>query len=312
MSIYDHFARIGMVVLLNLNLTGLSQASDKAQAFKRELSIRKQTKLLEEHIFNQKSSYVAKKGLLEYERLKIPYTFYESQRAYRNDVSLPHPLLVLFPGINGGSLFEQHIVRYFTKRGIHIVSNHYQSDNDAYAHLIGKSVANNIYAGVSIIDHFSKRSSVDPEKIALLGYSYGAIRASFLAPVEDRIKSYTLIVGSASFAETLADSKLNVIKKLKKEHKKQQGLLSDKDYIDYVNAQLPFNPLEEFKLNPPNPMLLVVSHRDHYVPSQHQKTLQKALKHPSITYKVLGHIPSIAWFFAKDLKKSLAFFEANW
>lgn len=223
------------------------------------------------------------------------------------------PLIVLFPGFQGASWIDHHMGRYFAKRGIHVVISHYRdTENDRKPEKLYEVTKNNIHAGMSIIDAVTQLGEVDPDRIGLVGYSFGGIRGGFLSLIDERIKAVNFIVSSGQFAKTIVDSSLPAIAELRQEHMNAIGTSNLKEYQKYLENSLPFEPYQSLCTSDFSHYLMVTSKTDTIVPADLQESFAEQLSGAQVISYHLGHIPSVLWYALKDLKKAEDFFHSTW
>ncbi|MFK7826220.1 MAG: alpha/beta hydrolase family protein [Oligoflexales bacterium] len=254
------------------------------------------------------------KGLISAEGPgQIPYDLYLNTKNQGQESNSKKPLVLIFPGFQGVSWIDHHIGKYFAKNGMHVLISHYRDiENDRRPEKIYEVTKNNIQAGMLVIDALIQLDEIDSEKIGLLGYSFGGIRGSFLALIDERIKAVNFIVSSGNFSKTILDSSLAAIDELRKEHMLALGSPTIEEYEKFLEHSLPFEPYQAICEQDYSHFFLVNSKTDTIVPSVLQDSFARQLTGAkTLTYR-LGHIPSVLRFALRDLNKSQDFFSSVW
>lgn len=283
------------------------------EVFKSEIGERSFPKLKEFRLKNMTKTYSYYKGKIKIDEVQdlISFHYYKS---LRNDLQKPKPLVLIFPGITGLTPLDYYMGRYYSNLGYHVAISHYRDKiNEKDPEKIDLSMKNGILASLSVLDTVAEFKEVDNKKIAVLGYSFGGIRASFLASIDDRISSTVLIVSSANLSRTLSLSKSPTIRKLRKIHMKKLKSTSIEYYEEFIKNKLPFEPYEYLpKCNYSN-YLTVTSKIDTVVPWSVQESLVLQLTNPKhICFRTLGHCTSVFWFVVKHLNKTNQHFKSMW
>ena len=318
-GLFKNFMALWLFFLISPNAFAKCDLStqQKAQKIKEILSHRDKPTLLNFTKVKEAKTYTLYQGSLTTSlsgtKILVPFDFYKSTNPHHSGPRANQkkkPLIVHLPGISGVNILDRHVGRFFAKRGKHVVISHYRDPGEKSPYKIYETTLNNILASLATIDHFSARSYVAKEKAALLAYSFGGIRASFLSAVDERIKAFKLVFPSASFAKTLAYSQLDTVLTLKKSFKSQLNITSDRDFIDYVNSELPYNPLKTFCKSDYSHYFIVHSNNDKYVPFKLQREFLYTLGNAaSMKVDHLGHQYGISWYLLRHLSKANLFFD---
>lgn len=109
-----------------------------------------------------------------------------------------------------------------------------------------------------------------PDSVGILGTSIGAVAGVLVMAFEPRVSSAALIVGSARFADIVADSDEAGTSSLRQQRMSHLGLHSREQYRDAVRASIKIDPALFMNQITKRPVLVVSADADTTVPSQHQ------------------------------------------
>ncbi len=84
------------------------------------------------------------------------------------------------------------------------------------------------------VDLLSERADVDPERLAYVGYSYGAAMGGLLAGIEPRLKAFGLMVGDGGLVSHFTEADGTLLNGLS---------LSDEERIDWLALMEPIEPI---------------------------------------------------------------------
>ena len=290
-----------------------SSNEDSLDLFKSELEQRSQPNLVKFKRKRKTGNFDYFKGKVQIDEIPdlISFHFYKS---LRKDSPEAKPLVLIFPGFSGLTPLDYYMGRYYAKHGYNVAISHYRDEaNEVDPTKIHVSIKNGILASLGVLDTVSKFKEVDHKKIAILGYSFGGIRASFLAAIDERISPVVLIVAGANLSQTLSQSKFPAVKKLREIHMKKLQETSITEYEGYLRRQFPFEPYKYLNSSNNENYLTVTSKLDKVVPWKVQESLVSQLTDPiHLCFRNLGHCTSVCWFVLRHLKKSKKLFRKIW
>ncbi len=148
--------------------------------------------------------------------------------------------------------------------------------------------------------------------IGVLGTSIGAIAGVLAFGVEPRILAAALIVGSARFADVVAESDEAGAARLRKERMEQWGFASVEDYRESLRKAIGIEPFHFLKDTRGRPSLVVTADSDTTVPTPYQEELVQMLDAKNIRLRgnhlrgikdaFYYHRREITDFFSKTLE----------
>lgn len=128
------------------------------------------------------------------------------------------------------------------------------------------------------VDLLSDRQDVDPERLAYIGYSYGAAMGGLLAGIEPRIKAFGLMVGDGGLIShfTSADGTPSF----------ELGRLSDEELQTWLELMEPIEPIRFVGRAAPSSLFFQNALRD-----------QAVAQDDALAYQAAGSEPKkIEWY----------------
>lgn len=223
------------------------------------------------------------------------------------------PTLVLLPGLFGITFLDEHIAMYFANQGYHVIVTHYRDTSSEFdINSLSSLWTNNIIATTGVIDSLlDSFPELNRTQMALMGYSFGGLRAAFLAAVDYRFKAVNIMVSSGSLSETLAYSNKDFIVELRTKHMQTLGLSRKSEYASYLRSKQPFEPISALCLPDYSHYYLVISKQDEWIPSPLQEQFQKKLTGSKVTVYDEDHVSSVLNYAMINLRKTLEFFKSR-
>jgi dienelactone hydrolase len=136
---------------------------------------------------------------LSAERVEIPFegkTLYAVLHRPRAETGRRVPALVLLPGMD---MFKEEWTRLaqhsIVPRGIAALSIDGPGQGESLLHGLKVSSTNYDAAGNAVVDFLCRQPGIDPERIGLAGFSFGAYWAARLGAIEKRLKCVACIEG---------------------------------------------------------------------------------------------------------------------
>lgn len=201
------------------------------------------------------------------------------------------PCIIFLHGIGQDKDFLDEITAPFSKNGFAMASfdqlncGERRLPRDAGYLAQGQAFRRRAAATVNdtrrLVDYLQSREDIDPERIYLVGASYGAITGSTATAFEPRIKAVVLVYGGGNLdkllsAPLIADNSKGLIGIAKPIAKFYLGVSDPIRYVGKIS---------------PRPVLLQNGSRDQLVDPRAGKALQDACKEPKeITWYESDHI----------------------
>ncbi|NRA46141.1 MAG: prolyl oligopeptidase family serine peptidase [Oligoflexales bacterium] len=291
----------------------LASTEESLELFKSELDQRSLPTLIKFKRKRQARSFEYFRGKIQIDEIPDPISFH-FYKSLRNKSLESKPLVLIFPGFTGLTPLDYYMGRYYAKLGYNVAISHFRDEeNEEDPTRIHISMKNGLLASLGVLDTVTKFKEVDKNKIAILGYSFGGIRASFLAAIDERISPVVLIVAGANLSQTLSQSKFPAVKKLRETHMKKLQETSVEKYEEYLKGKFPYEPYEHLNSSNNANYLTVTSKLDKVVPWKVQESLVSQLSDPMhLCFRNLGHCTSVCWFVIRHLKKSKKLFRRIW
>lgn len=218
--------------------------------------------------------------------------FYQSKQGKKNK----KPLLMIYPGITGVNLLDRSIAHAFNKKGYHVAISHYFDES-----LMNKienipiNMLDTLKVSLSSIDFLTESqhdisTTIDPQKVALFGISFGAIRASYQMAFDDRIGANVLVVAGFPVSDILVHSKMRYLENIRKKHIQKGGYHDTKEYQKALEEQGMIKIEEFWKHRSNHDVLLISALQDSWVPTFTQERLWNALGQPQRRLTNCGHL----------------------
>ena len=259
-------------------------------------------------------NYVHYKGVLEssnpltMEPYQSPFQFYQTLRPGKN------PLVFIIPVIDGVTLVERSLAKWFASRGVNALIAENPEDiadtsrpiEDIDGFLIRTTVSLRV-----LLDFSSSLPFVDGERFGAFGGSLGAIRLFTVMGVDERFKEGALFVGGGNIPEILTHSEVEIIESLRNAKIEQLQLSGKEEYLDALRAVVTVEPLDNAHRIDPQGVMMVLSSKDRSVPTKNQLEAMRAIPTDNLQVIPLGHVASVvsSLFYRK---KILNFFERRW
>ena len=236
------------------------------------------------------------------------FLFYETQKSDVKEA----PLMIIYPGIGGITYFEKYLANYYTLKGISVVISHYLDDVKLYniANIRSEMIAN-LSVGFSLVDFFSTLPNIDPDRISILGISYGGIRGAYHTALDKRVNSATLMVAGAPFEEILAYSSLDMVSEIRSQQMNNANIADTSNYLAEIKKEI--LPISDFVCQrESDEFFLIISDDDEWVPTENQWQLWEILGRPKYENSGLGHIGTPLWHGLKKVNFIYNFFASFW
>ena len=244
--------------------------------------------------------------------LEFSATFFESLKCG----SPKAPTIVLFPGLGGETPLDGSLAAYFAGKGMHVVLvHHFVREQAATIQGMAAMIPETVRIGLSLVDFISDPNTfagnlVDTDKIALLGISYGALRAAYHIAFDARIRSTMLSVGGAPIADIMTETEMPYLIDLRQEQMDNAGIKDLKEYRERLKEESYLDVGDVWAGRDYSSVLMLISNKDRWVPTSTQKYLEQHLRNPSTIYTNLGHVAS-AISTRVRAAKILRFFKRN-
>lgn len=241
--------------------------------------------------------------------MDINFLFYKSKSE-----QCPCPVLIVLPSIDGISILEKTVARYFAKRGVHTfigLINDKLTDSNRPISDINNFLIRTTAAIGHLIDYSAKLPEVDKTKVGTYGVSLGGIRAILATSIDKRIAGAFTFISGGNFPEILSYSQHSIVRNFREARMKAEKLSSVIDFRDKVDRNLLLDPLYFAHLRESKRYFMVISNNDFTVPTHNQWELWHALGRPQKVEYESKHY-NTALRFPFYLNESYDFFQDLW
>jgi dienelactone hydrolase len=201
------------------------------------------------------------------------------------------PLILLSP-INGSdTAVVEGFAKMFARYGYHGVIVHrykfaYHQNrgvNQVEHHLRSVLIRNR-----EALDWLLDQPTVDPDRVATFGISYGAIVNATLAGVDPRARHHVFVMPGAPLPRVMHTSRERRIRddwnRFRDDHQ-----LTDQQLLDALTDTIQTDPIKLAKYIPRNNVLMVIALFDRAVGTEHSWALWQALDRPEVVVLPMGH-----------------------
>jgi len=226
----------------------------------------------------------------------------------------PRPLVLVLSPLGGSNPLDSWIAENLARYGISSVVSYYRQPSEDHEMLKNtyRDTIENLQAQMTVTDWFADREEVDPDRLGILGISFGGIRAGFLMGLDPRLRAATLVVTGAGFADVMAESQLEAVAAIRRQQMLTHGISDVEDYRRIFRDRQRVTLADLLCEQRPEKFLLFLDHADQSVPSTSQERLLGLLGNPEVQWTSRGHIRAAVSFGAMNVKKAVRFYERGW
>jgi hypothetical protein len=204
------------------------------------------------------------------------------------------PLALILP-ITRGDFFSTEFAVYFAEHGVACVRFRSQGDvgrlygDPASLPLFRDLLRARVIDTRRVLEWVLERQEIDSTRVALVGFSHGAIVGSLLTAVEPRIRAAALVLGGGDLAGIMRDSDERSLARIR------EGLMDDHDltldgFYDTAGATLEdVDPLTYAPLIAPRKILMINARFDRVVRRPYAEALWRGLGRPELVWLPSGH-----------------------
>ncbi|MDW7711987.1 MAG: hypothetical protein SCH98_16095 [Deferrisomatales bacterium] len=145
------------------------------------------------------------------------------------------------------------------------------------------------------VEWLAARPEVDPERLGLVGISFGAIAGVVVSGAEPRIRAAALLLGGGDLAGIFLSSEERLVLRLRERMAESEGTSGPELERCLREALLPLEPLLYAPRLDPERVLLVNAAFDRVIPRRHTLALWVALGRPRLYLVPAGHYSAIAF-----------------
>lgn len=224
------------------------------------------------------------------------------------------PIVFINSPIVGTTPLDTWIAYHLARRGVSSVVSHYRKHAKGFPQIENtyQDILDNIQAQMSVVDWGLNQDFVDRRKTGLIGMSFGAVRSSFLAGVEPRIKAVTLAYTGMSFFDLIQYSQNPLASQIRAEQMKAIGTQNIAEYRNRFEQEQNIFIKDLLCDIDSRKFLLYIDENDVSVPTVTQERLATILEGSTIRRSNLGHVPAVLRYGTSQVWQTLDFFEDIW
>ena len=206
------------------------------------------------------------------------------------------PLILVLPISGGGNQFANHFASYFAKHGFASLVVH-RREIDKYEQSL--ETLNPIFKQI-ILDHMQALDwadtclDIDKHRIGIFGMSAGAVKASLLYSLEDRIKAAVLALAGGDIPHIFAYSKEEGIREWRNTMMTEHQI-SRTEFYNILKERFVHDPLNYAQHANARNILMVLAAFDKIIPFKKGVELRARLGHPETIVIPTGHYTSVLY-----------------
>lgn len=220
--------------------------------------------------------------------------------------------VLLLPPTGGTNILDRGYANELCQGGLNVALVHsWDHQNDIGLDIEGHNKAG-LRALTAVRHTLEYLAGLQPSSIGFLGTSIGAITGVLAAGYESRLSATALIVGSARFADVIAETQEQGAQVLRQKRFQEFKYKNTEEYRQDLLSKIRIDPRFYVSALKKKPVLLVTSDKDITVPTAYQNELVEALE-PQVHLALRGnhtqailasyvfHRQALTGFFLKNL-----------
>ncbi|MGC9329591.1 MAG: alpha/beta hydrolase family protein [Candidatus Hinthialibacter sp.] len=210
---------------------------------------------------------------------------------YRAPGSEKQPALLISPILGGKNRVASHFARYFSRRGYHCLIVHRPKDltrDLTELKQLDMRLQQAVARDRAALDWLCLQTCVDRDALGSFGVSYGAIKNTALAGVDERLKANIFALAGADLATIITHSNHKILKRLK-DYLHENGCATNEQIEERIRNVIKTEPLRFAPFIDPKTTLLILARCDKTTPRANGELLRKALGTPRTVYILSGH-----------------------
>lgn len=209
------------------------------------------------------------------------------------------PAVLILPILNGDNSLEKFFAKKFAENGfaVFIINGKERSTDLRDYKDFDQTMIKLTIEQRKALDYIYAQSDIDTSNVFLFGMSMGAIKASLLAAVDQRINASVIILGGGNMPELITKSKEAGIQERVAKLMKDKNLSSSEELLHHLKQHISIDPLTYAPYIDARKVLMVMASRDHVVPYHCQRELWRAIGQPECLILPTGHVSSILYIF---------------
>ena len=209
------------------------------------------------------------------------------------------PAILILPILNGDNTLEKFFAKKFANQGFAVfITNGKERSTDLreYGHF-DETIIKLTIEQRKALDYICAQSDIDTDNIFLFDISMGAIKATLLAAVDQRINASVIILGGGNLPELITESKEDGVEFRVKELMEAKKLTTLEELQHHLRQNIQIDPVFYAPYIDARKVFMVMASRDQIVPYHCQQELWEALGKPQALILPTGHINSILYIF---------------
>ncbi|MFZ5863431.1 MAG: alpha/beta hydrolase family protein [Nitrospirota bacterium] len=204
------------------------------------------------------------------------------------------PLVLILP-ITRGDFFTTEFAVYFAERGFACVRFRSQGDvgrlygDPASLPMFRDLLRARVIDTRRVLEWALRRPEIDGDRVALVGFSHGAIVGSLVAAVDPRVKAAALVLAGGDLAGIMRTSGERSLARIREGVMADQGLSSTEFYETTSAALEDVDPLTYAPLIAPRTILMINARFDRVIRRPYAEALWRGLGRPELVWLPAGH-----------------------
>ncbi len=206
-----------------------------------------------------------------------------------------HPGLLISPILGGRNRVADHFARYFARHGYHCAVVHRPKDLTRDIQSPGQldeRLRMAVIRDRAALDWLGRQPEVDPKALGSFGISYGGIKNTVLAGVDNRLKANVIALAGGDLPSIISHSNLPNLRNLFHRYA-ESNHLPPREAEEKLRDSLQTEPLRFTPYIDPRTTLLILARMDHTVPRRNGELLREALGYPRTIYLPAGHYSAV-------------------
>lgn len=241
---------------------------------------------------------------LEY---KVRIDFYEQLETE------PRPLIIVSPILGGDNQVAEIFSAFFARNGFHAAILHRQKlkvDREKSLDQVERYLHLAVIRALQGVEWLRQQKSVDPDRMATFGISFGGIVNTFLAGTDPRMKAHVIAMAGGNLAHVIVNCPENPIRPQVEYLIKEKGW-SKETLQSTLHEGLRTDTLTFARAVDAEKVLMFISVFDQVINRKLQRNLWKAMGEPEAVFFPFGHytsfivMPYIAYRSLKFFRKKL-------
>lgn len=213
----------------------------------------------------------------------------------------PRPLILVLPILSGGYSIAEHFASHCARQGfnaaiIHREARYKDVDDDVEQlnRVFEQMIIDHEVALDWLLSEGDDRPNVDPNRVGVFGISAGAIQASLVYAIDDRIRAAVLALPGGDLAHVLAYSPERGIARRRAAALERHSITADELY-ESLHESFRYDPIDFAPHMDAANAMLIVARFDAVIPYRLGMALREAMGGPETIIIPSGHYSAIVY-----------------